>query len=110
MTNHFAIAFAVVMTQLAAAQEASSPDLDPNFLEKVLTAVREAGGTVEGGRFFLEERGFACAPRENEIFMPHHGAANFVLCQREFPGVRLEVALYHEGRRFLRGGMKYIPK
>ena len=110
MKNHLASVFTVAIVQLAAAQEAPPLERDVNFFEKMLTAVREGGSTIEAGRRFLEQREFACAPRENEIFLPHHGAANFVLCQREFPSVRLEVALYYDGPKFLRGAMKYVPK
>ena len=80
---------------------------DPGrFIESLLSAVPR-GSPMQKAYDFVEARGFEnCVPHTKDRFSPRALEEDFVLCSREYSGTVYEIALFHDGAKFQRAGMK----
>lgn len=110
MKRYLGVLLVAVAPQVASGQQEPAVDRDVLFLEKIGRATKQAGSALENARTYVEGRGFTCSPKENAIFTSEFGAGDFLLCERELEKSRIEVALFHKGRQYLRSAMKVRPK
>jgi hypothetical protein len=80
MNQHLGAIVLVATAELVSAQDLTEPpiDRDPLFVDKIIRATRQGSDSaLENARSFVRTAGFACIPRENDIFVSDVGRADF---------------------------------